>query len=255
MSDSVTASKQAIQKAAETPYVVLFQNVGLLAANGGRHNWEQVQESWAFEHRPSAVTALVYDSTGLPLTNGHNVRSATHTFHIPHAGTCHGLAGYFEAHLYGDVAMSIHPDPMRASKDMLSWFPIYFPFKDPLYLPANSELDVHMWRQSGNNKVWYEWCAEVFMPLPADAIRSVDPSSSVGAATAGANSASGLSSEYANAIATPRIPSGSGPPPASEPSNGTQLHASPLVSGQVTRVKTGMTALHNPGGRSSWIGL
>ena len=67
--------------------------------------------------------------TGLPMTNSHNVRTSTHTFHIPQAGLCHGFAGYFEADLYDDVVMSIHPDPKRYSKDMLSWFPIYFPFK------------------------------------------------------------------------------------------------------------------------------
>lgn len=63
------------------------------------------------------------------MTNMHNVRSSVHTFHIPNGGVCHGLAGYFEAHLYGDVHCSIHPDPSRGSKDMLSWFPIFFPFK------------------------------------------------------------------------------------------------------------------------------
>ncbi|EPQ31570.1 uncharacterized protein PFL1_00903 [Pseudozyma flocculosa PF-1] len=275
MSGSASSSGQALRKAAETPYVVLFQNVALLAAAGGRHAWDQVQESWSFEHRPAAVTALVYDANGLPLTNGHNVRSATHTFHIPQPGTCHGLAGYFEAHLYGDVAMSIHPDPMRGSKDMLSWFPIYFPFKDPLYLPPNSELDVHMWRQSGNGRVWYEWCAESFMPLPGDAVRAIQATANAtghsttaisaaqsggAAATLGAAAAEGPNN-FANAPATPRIPSGPAPPPADATATGPVLLSSPLSSlssgggGGVVRVKTGMTALHNPGGRSSWIGL
>ncbi len=57
---------------------------------------------------PSAITPLVYDENGLPASNGHNIRSAKHTFHIPQAGTCHGLAGYFEAHLYDNVTLSIH---------------------------------------------------------------------------------------------------------------------------------------------------
>ncbi|KAN0061417.1 hypothetical protein ACQY0O_006264 [Thecaphora frezii] len=288
MSGSASTSSQALQKAAETPYVVLFQNVTLLAATGGRHGWEQVQESWSFEHKPTAITALVYDANGLPVTNGHNVRSATHTFHIPQAGTCHGLAGYFEAHLYGDVAMSIHPDPMRGSKDMLSWFPIYFPFKDPLYLPANSELDVHMWRQSGNNRVWYEWCAEVFMPLPGEVVKAIHATINAGlnsstglsaAASGGAAATLGLANgaepnNFSNAPATPRIPSGSGAatavagmnaPASSEATGGAHnslLLSSPLSNltggvggGGVVRAKTGMTTLHNPGGRSSWIGL
>jgi hypothetical protein len=61
----------------------------------------------------------------LPFTNGHNARSAHLTFHIPRAGICHGFAGYFEAVLYADVTLSIHPE--RAAGDMLSWFPIFFP--------------------------------------------------------------------------------------------------------------------------------
>lgn len=64
------------------------------------------------------------------MTNSHNIRSAALTFHIPHAGILHGLAGYFEAVLYGDVGLSIHPDRKEhISKDMLSWFPLFFPLK------------------------------------------------------------------------------------------------------------------------------
>lgn len=40
---------------------------------------------------------------------------------------CHGLAGYFDAQLYGDVHLSIHPPTHTAN--MFSWFPIFFPFK------------------------------------------------------------------------------------------------------------------------------
>jgi protein arginine N-methyltransferase 5 len=64
------------------------------------------------------------------MTNSHNARSAKLTFYIPHAGVLHGLAGYFEAILYGNVGLSIHPHRKdQISKDMLSWFPLFFPFK------------------------------------------------------------------------------------------------------------------------------
>jgi len=64
------------------------------------------------------------------VTNSHNSRFANLNFHIPHAGVLHGLAGYFEAVLYGNVGLSIHPQRKdHISKDMISWFPIYFPFK------------------------------------------------------------------------------------------------------------------------------
>jgi len=70
---------------------------------------------------------------GLPFTNHHNARSTHLSFHIPRAGVCHGFAGYFEAVLYGDVTLSIHPE--RAAGDMLSWFPIFFPLSVRTNLP------------------------------------------------------------------------------------------------------------------------
>jgi type II protein arginine methyltransferase len=47
---------------------------------------------------------------------------------------CHGFAGYFDAQLYGDVTLSIHP-PTHTS-DMFSWFPIFFPLQTPVHLAA-----------------------------------------------------------------------------------------------------------------------
>lgn len=68
------------------------------------------------------------------MTNSHNSRFANLNFHIPHAGVLHGLAGYFEAILYGSVGLSIHPQRKDyISKDMISWFPMYFPFKVIFY--------------------------------------------------------------------------------------------------------------------------
>ncbi|PWN52296.1 PRMT5-domain-containing protein [Violaceomyces palustris] len=306
MSGTASSSEKALQKSSETPYVVLFQSVNLLSAQGGRHNWEKIQESWSFEHKPASLSGIVLDSNGLPVTNGHNVRTATHSFHIPQSGVCHGLAGYFEANLYGDVSLSIHPDPSRGSKDMLSWFPIFFPFKDPLYLPANSELDVHMWRLSGNNRVWYEWCAESFLPLPADLVYSMAGKTSINSSgdshstisthmgptpsndvQVGQSQIYG-STNFMNAPGTPRIPSSSLPSDHvrnrdasggssyvgnSNPGGAGGANRSPVVGasgagsfspnlttpgaggGGITRVKIGMTGLHNPNGRSSWIGL
>lgn len=64
------------------------------------------------------------------MTNTHNARSANLSFHIPHAGVLHGFAGYFEAVLYENVGLSIHPERKDVvSKDMLSWFPLFFPVK------------------------------------------------------------------------------------------------------------------------------
>lgn len=51
---------------------------------------------------------------------------------------CHGLAGYFEAALYGGVTLSIHPDTHTPA--MASWFPIYFPLRTPIYVPRGALL-------------------------------------------------------------------------------------------------------------------
>jgi protein arginine N-methyltransferase 5 len=144
-------------RASETPYVVMFQAVNILSGQGdddGGRCGTQTQECWEFEHPrrdvvldergkssrvPSGLSLsnALYPSffflrvfPGLPVTNSHNIRSATLTFHIPHAGILHGLAGYFEAVLYGEIGLSIHPNRKdHTSKDMLSWFPLFFPLK------------------------------------------------------------------------------------------------------------------------------
>mmetsp|Transcript_19013 Transcript_19013/g.61230 ORF Transcript_19013/g.61230 Transcript_19013/m.61230 type:complete len:284 (-) Transcript_19013:200-1051(-) len=67
----------------------------------------------------------------------------------------HGLAGYFDAELYDDVAISIHPD--TKSPGMFSWFPLFLPFAAPVHLRANDRLVVDLWRRSDTTRVWYEW--------------------------------------------------------------------------------------------------
>jgi protein arginine N-methyltransferase 5 len=67
----------------------------------------------------------------------------------------HGFAGYFECVLYGDVLLSIHPP--THSKDMFSWFPIFFPLREPVYVPAGARVVAKMWRCVSAHKVWYEW--------------------------------------------------------------------------------------------------
>lgn len=32
----------------------------------------------------------------------------------------------------------------------------------PLYIPAQSMIEVHMWRQTDDRAVWYEWLVEVW---------------------------------------------------------------------------------------------
>ncbi|KAJ3856112.1 shk1 kinase-binding protein 1 [Lentinula lateritia] len=197
------------EKSLETPYVVMFQAVNLLS--------------------------------GLPPTNSHNTRSAKLRFHIPHAGVLHGLAGYFEAILYGNIGLSIHPQRKdQVSKDMLSWFPLFFPFKEPLYLPSNSELQISIWRLTNSRQVWYEWHAESFLgssppTFPATSGGQPLPPILMASPTIG------VPSPLIDAVDL-------------LPRSTLSVQDAPERS-TARLVKIGHTSLHNPGGRSSWIGL
>ncbi|GAA5836114.1 hypothetical protein JCM9279_002199 [Rhodotorula babjevae] len=260
-------------KPAEQPYVVMFSAFDTLSAAGGRNGVDKVQECWTFDHpRPDVVV----DEQGLPLTNHHNARSAHLSFHIPRAGVCHGFAGYFEAVLYDDVMLSIHPE--RAAGDMLSWFPIFFPLSEPLYLPAHSELDVEIWRLTDNTKrrVWFEWAAQAYLPLaalgggpggaggrgPGGRSSMTSPPTSATSGSFSLRGGGALSptlggSEAAFASApSPHLGAsfGDGRMPGIAEENAL-LEGSVLGGAAGGRIKISQTRLHNPGGKTSWIGL
>ena len=115
-----------------------------------------VKTAWSFSHpRPAIVRTI-------PPTNAHNARHSTLSFPIPNRGACHGIAGYFEAVLYREIELSTNPVTASKSEGMISWFPIYFPLRTPLYVPDGGELVVSMWRRTDDRRVWYEWFAEAF---------------------------------------------------------------------------------------------
>jgi protein arginine N-methyltransferase 5 len=117
---------------------------------------------WTFDHpQPSAImqqSAVRKGSsaagggggpTGGDGANAHNTRFCRLEFPCQRRGVCHGFAGYFETVLYKSerqdqedseddewdeedtkVELSTNPLTMeRMSKDMISWFPIFFPVK------------------------------------------------------------------------------------------------------------------------------
>ncbi|KAG0363712.1 hypothetical protein BG005_008082 [Podila minutissima] len=126
----------------ETSYVVMFKAISLLA---------QPKPIWIFEHPNRTDIPMDQD----PLSNHHNVRSGSIEFTSENSGMLHGVAGYFESVLYKDVMLSINPE--THSPGMFSWFPIYFPVKTPLYVPAHSQVVLDFWRLTDTRKVWYEW--------------------------------------------------------------------------------------------------
>lgn len=119
-----------------------------------------IHTAWAFHH-PNPFLPTV--TRAVNPSNAHNARYCKHSFPVPNPGTCHGLAGYFETVLYQGVELSTNPLTMEEkSSGMISWFPIFFPFKTPIFLPENAVVDVSMWRKTDDRKVWYEWMMEVY---------------------------------------------------------------------------------------------
>lgn len=76
----------------------------------------------------------------------------------------HGLAGYFHCCLYRDVYISI--DPRSFSEGMFSWFPLFLPFRVPVYVRQGEELEVYLAREGDDHRVWYEWA--VVRPAPSE---------------------------------------------------------------------------------------
>ena len=97
-----------------------------------------------------------------------------------------------------------------------------------------------IWRLTTERQVWYEWHAESFLPIIPAA--NADLALSMSNGSVGFGSTSPLTSALLDADAS---------------TEGRQALIEPLKATASTFeiVKIGQTGLHNPGGRSSWIGL
>lgn len=90
----------------------------------------------------------------------------------PNSITVHGFLGTFHCMLYQSIIDDNHGvvisiAPSTFSKGMFSWFPLYFPLREPLKVPAGASICCNMWRKTdgtdsrNGGRVWYEWCADV----------------------------------------------------------------------------------------------
>ena len=193
----------------EVPWVVFLHQIQYLstltpqATDGQSSKLElptpNVQQAWEFRHPipQSLLTQSQVRKGGGVLGGGgggfvggdganeHNTRFATLRFPCQKRGVCHGLGAYFETVLYEGrinertekglsrkVELSTNPVTMEAkSKDMISWFPIFFPLNEPIYVPDESELEVSVWRLTDDCKVWYNWMVETFVVLKDRRVR------------------------------------------------------------------------------------
>ncbi|KAK1849221.1 protein methyltransferase [Colletotrichum chrysophilum] len=166
----------------DTPWVVRLFAIDFAAQRVPDH--PRFQQAWEFTHPVPEATLKQIETrraggvmgggggsmAGAVGANDHNSRFCHLTFVCRTRGVIHGLAGYFESVLYAPqtgykekVEISTHPELIdRKSRDMISWFPIFFPIKQPIYFPADTELEVTMWRQTDDSRVWYEWLIEAY---------------------------------------------------------------------------------------------
>ncbi|CAH8485416.1 unnamed protein product [Schistosoma turkestanicum] len=117
----------------ETPYVVRLRNCQLLSSP---------QPAFTFEHPKKAI-------------NQSYAREVCCSFTIQQDAVVHRIAGYFEAILYKDITLSTHPD--RHSPQMVSWFPLVFPFEYPVHVHSGDKTTLYLWRNVNSRYVWYEW--------------------------------------------------------------------------------------------------
>lgn len=99
------------------------------------------------------------DGTVSTLSSG----SSTHRSTI--GWTLTGLLGTFSADLYrsrqtGEVCQ-ISTAPNNFSVGMFSWFPLYFPLAESLWVPPGASVKAWMWRCADSSRIWYEWSVAV----------------------------------------------------------------------------------------------
>ncbi|XP_071958231.1 protein arginine N-methyltransferase 5-like [Antedon mediterranea] len=117
----------------ETPYVVRLHNVNVLA---------------------DAVPVFTFCHPRKDMKDNKRYKSIE--FDISESAVLHGFAGYFDTVLYADIKLST--EPSTYSDGMFSWFPIFFPIKEPIDVHKDCKLQVHFWRNVTTRNVWYEWC-------------------------------------------------------------------------------------------------
>lgn len=136
-------------KGLETPYVV---NLNSCHYPAGKDVFSKL---FNFTHSPT--TALLANTD-----NSHNRRYSCVRFKAECDATLHGLAGFFESTLYGDVKISTLPTTWKTqNKNMYSWFPMFLPFGSPVPVKNGDMIEVSVWRCTSGavgHRVWYEWC-------------------------------------------------------------------------------------------------
>lgn len=139
-----------------TSYIAPISTTKLFSQSLGlEKNMELPCVVYLFDHflisEPQSCFKFVHP-TPKPINND---RYKLFNFTAKESTLLHGVAGYFDCCLYKDVMLSILPSTF--TKDMLSWFPMYFPITTPITIKKGQQIEIEFWRKHDKNRVWYEW--------------------------------------------------------------------------------------------------
>uniref|UniRef100_A0A0G4F5D2 Protein arginine N-methyltransferase n=1 Tax=Chromera velia CCMP2878 TaxID=1169474 RepID=A0A0G4F5D2_9ALVE len=134
-----TDAKKLGEKFLETPLVVYIHSAYFPAVQGA-------QPLFTFDHYPNKK---------IDPSNAHNRRHTKVDFTMTIDAVVHGMAGYFYADLYGPIAISIVKETY--TQDMASWWPIFFPIMEPIFVQKGDKITFSIWRCDDKHYVWYEW--------------------------------------------------------------------------------------------------
>ena len=140
--------------------------------------------------------------------------------------------------------------------------------QDPIYLPANSELDVQLWRMTDGlkRKVWFEWAAEsylsasslIFFNPTTQSPSNLHPRSHSPFDNRPRSVSNNIGNQSPMVDAFASAPSPRMGQSADRRDSGRMQNIaeeSTETSGNSARIKIGASKLHNGGGKHSYVGL
>lgn len=107
---------------------------------------------WRFTHFPSSD-----NEQGNPYPTSKQITGECY-FPTTISFLCHGFAGYFSAKLYGNIKISTRPE--NHTKNLPSWYPVYFPLVEPIFVEAGRGIGMKINRRiTADETVAYDWQA------------------------------------------------------------------------------------------------
>ncbi|CDW76653.1 protein arginine n-methyltransferase [Stylonychia lemnae] len=146
----------------ELPYVVKIYSATYPCG-------DKTQEVFTFRHIPYPDDPKI---AHIPEGEGQSMRKYDRKIFVvkEEQSEIHGFGGYFTAELYQEIIYSTNPE-VHTPK-MHSWFPMYFPVKEPFIAFKGQEVIISIWRNNSQAKVWYEWSMSVYDPVKNKTIYS-----------------------------------------------------------------------------------